>query len=80
MIFISSLLYDNVSSKNDLRLTGAVRYFRLGAESDDICVVFKDDYKNHVTRVANGNEVAGKIFSYSDFNSEVGTLLTIFCC
>lgn len=69
-IVIKHQLYSIIKNKtlvdkelNELRLNGEVRCFHLGAESDDVCIVFKDDFKKHTLKIGHGNPVVEKFLN-----------------
>lgn len=80
-LITNKTLVDN--ELNELKLKGDIRCFHLGMEADDICIVFKEDFKHHVERANNGNAVVDKFMRTlfertSDLSLSKDTLLKDF--
>lgn len=61
-IIMKHQLYSIIKNKteadrqlNELTNCGEIRLFHLGAEADDLCIVFTEDYKKHVKRLNENN-------------------------
>jgi len=86
-IILKHQLYSLIKNKtlvdkelNDLRLNGSIRFFHLGAEADDICIVFNEDFKIHTDKIAIENAVVAKFLvtllnNYSDLSISKEALL-----
>lgn len=62
-LFLQHQLYSIVKNRTmvdmeveELRNAGEVRLFKLGCDTDDICIIFTEDYNKHVTKFNHGRK------------------------